>query len=100
MGYSTTYSLDIQFPKNLTDVEKHNLELDIIEKLENSDDLGFGYVLIGIYESSQLWKWYECETEMKEFSKLFKYVIFIIKGEGEQNDEIWYRYFKNGKMKK
>lgn len=43
-------------------------------------------------------KWYDCEKDMKEYSKNHPNVVFCIDGVGEENGDIWKAYFKNGKM--
>lgn len=42
-------------------------------------------------------KWYEHETEMREFSKKYPDTVFTLKGEGEEAGDIWKKYFQNGK---
>lgn len=42
-------------------------------------------------------KWYDCEDDMKEFSKLFPQTVIIIEGEGEEKYDLWRTYFLNGK---
>ncbi|EKT4500965.1 hypothetical protein JE943_000947 [Flavobacterium psychrophilum] len=43
-------------------------------------------------------KWYDCEKDMKEYSKNHPNVVFCINGEGEESGDIWKAYFQNGKM--
>ena len=43
-------------------------------------------------------KWYDCEKDMKIYSKNHPNVVFGIKGEGEESGDIWKAYFQNGKM--
>ena len=42
-------------------------------------------------------KWYECIEDMKTVSAQFPDIIIKIHGEGEDNDDLWNAYFKNGK---
>lgn len=43
-------------------------------------------------------KWYEVDEHMMEFSQLYPDYIFIIEGEGEESDDRWRAYYRNGKM--
>jgi hypothetical protein len=43
-------------------------------------------------------KWYDCEKDMKAYSKKHPKVLFCIDGEGEESADIWKAYFQNGKM--
>ena len=43
-------------------------------------------------------KWYECEKDMKEYSKKYPDIVFTVYGEGEESGDIWNSHFKNGKM--
>lgn len=43
-------------------------------------------------------KWYDHEKHMKELSKIYADITFLLEGEGEESGDIWRKYFKNGKM--
>ena len=42
-------------------------------------------------------KWYDFVVDMKKFSRAFPKTVFKLHGEGEQNDDLWDAYFKDGK---
>lgn len=42
-------------------------------------------------------KWYEHNEEMIELSKQFPETVFCLYGNGEENGDTWYQYYKNGK---
>ena len=42
-------------------------------------------------------KWYDWEDDMKTFSLLYPDYTFIIEGDGEESDDKWRAYIKNGK---
>lgn len=43
-------------------------------------------------------KWNDNEDDMRLLSKEFPDVLFKLHGEGEDNEDIWDKYFMNGKM--
>lgn len=45
-------------------------------------------------------KWYDCESHMCELSKLFPSTVFIVYGDGEEEDDHWKAAFCNGDMKR
>lgn len=90
MGYYTSYYLDI-----------HEGELPIHNILENvtEDDFEFlGYAIDEDGDSLDSTKWYEHEADMREFSRRFPDYVFKLHGEGEESGDVWYKYFKNGRM--
>lgn len=43
-------------------------------------------------------KWYDHKEQMLELSKQFPDTLFELHGIGEENEDVWNKYFKNGKM--
>lgn len=87
MGYYTNYSLE-------TDSQENK---NIIEEFREID--GNAKYAIDANGDCQEWtKWYDHEEDLKNFSKNYPDVIFILSGEGEESGDIWKKYFKNGKM--
>lgn len=64
-----------------------------------------GFDLCGSQECSDtIWfssmeglKWYDEESDMKEFSKRFPGATFVVEGTGEEQGDIWVHEYKNGK---
>lgn len=90
MGYLTNYKLKT--------VKSETAIQDILMTIpdEEFDDIFYGLERDGrTYDSV---KWYQHEKDMKELSEKFPDVVFELSGEGEENGDIWKKYFKNGKM--
>lgn len=43
-------------------------------------------------------KWYDHEAAMKEVSLDYPGVLFELEGRGEERDDVWIKYFLDGKM--
>ncbi|MEK5036244.1 hypothetical protein MKY96_32865 [Paenibacillus sp. FSL R7-0302] len=83
MGYSTNFEWSIV----------HNVPVEIYRTIEDYiEESDFGYAFHDSYN------WYDHEANMKDLSKAFPDVVFELHGEGEDNEDMWYKYFKNGKM--
>jgi hypothetical protein len=94
MGYYTTFTLKITSPKTSTLTEEtiiHNFrEQYECAKYALSED---GYPI-------EPCKWYECESELKAFSKSYPEHLFLLVGEGEESGDLWKLYVKNGKCQR
>lgn len=107
MGYVTDYTL--------TTHQKIKIA-DFVEKVK---EIGFDYVFSEEIEyleldvkdnpnceqtleiaSTESYKWYENEDDMKELSKAFPDIVFMLHGEGEEQGDLWLSYHKNGKVQR
>lgn len=82
MGYDTNYSLNVLSG----DDYKTDYENEIISSTNYID----------LFEVDV--KWYDWEKDMRKYSKKHPETVFELIGEGEDNDDLWKAYFKNGKM--
>lgn len=82
MGYYTRHELEI--------VSGNDFVTDYEQEITDSTD----YSSLFDYEI----KWYDCEEDMKAYSKNHTNVVFCINGKGEESGDIWKAYFQNGKM--
>jgi hypothetical protein len=90
MGYSTNFYLEVK-----------DGELGISEILQSLNEDEFDDLFWAIDEDGDTRdeaKWYNHEKDMVRLSLKFPDVVFELRGEGEENDDMWYKYFKNGKM--
>ena len=83
MGYLTYHKLEI--------IGDANPEIDYEEEIGICSEYGNS----PFYQHV---KWYEYENDMRSFSKKYPDLIFVVTGEGEDNDDIWKAYFKDGLM--
>ena len=99
MAYYTWYSISVknedEFPiekqkeASLQLAEKFDWRKDYEKDIENSFD-PFDWV------SGDSMKWYEWEKDMIELSQNFPEAIFVVYGEGEDRDDTWRAFFKDG----
>lgn len=89
MGYYTAYSLNV--------IDKGTADLDAIAYNVEAWNLPDYY---RYDEDNFQWyaKWYEHEEDMKELSLKFPDTLFDLFGDGEDTEDYWHKYFKNGKM--
>jgi len=91
MGYRTYHTLDV-FDEELKYLEKAKEEHELqISRFVEGDDCDYS-----LFEDEE--KWYSCEEDMKRYSKLYPEFIFKISGVGEEHDDLWEMYCKNGKL--
>jgi hypothetical protein len=84
MGYSTYYKLEIH--------DDQGRYLDINEVKEALIDR----VDYNPFEDSC--KWYNHEEDVKWLSKKYGGTVFLLSGEGDDNEDMWRKYFLDGKM--
>lgn len=83
MGYLTQFNLKVIG------------QTDIAHEEEISDQYYDGWP---VFEESS--KWYTYQEDMKEYSIQYPELLFRLEGWGEDRDDMWVCYFKNGKMQK
>jgi hypothetical protein len=94
MGYYTNYNLNA-YDKDGNEDDKTLRSILSIDRKKNPKGSELFYV---IYEGGISSKWYSHEDDLKEISSKFPSTLFILKGEGETNSDMWIKYFRNGKM--
>jgi hypothetical protein len=56
------------------------------------------YEILKSYCDGSEVKWYSHETDMRVISKAFPQFTFALSGCGEENSDIWIKWFNNGKV--
>lgn len=79
MGYYTLFQLEIEDGVMTYD--------EYMDELEN---------FTGIYISDDCYKWYDHDDDMVQFSLNHPNVLFILTGYGEDREDIWRSYYRNG----
>jgi hypothetical protein len=100
MGYSTYHKLST---KGATELQNEKLLKMFEDEIDDySKDWDWTVAEFNEAEIGEASKWYESDQDMKELSSREEYkdVLFILEGEGEDNDDIWIAYYKNGKVQK
>ena len=82
MGYQTNFELSV--------------DADIHEAVEAAilEVSGYRFECGTLYEA----KWYDHDEDMRAVSRRFPDRLITMYGQGEDHDDLWYAYFKNGKM--
>ena len=97
MGYYTSYYLTASvesndgkpFPEKLiSEIDKMNVF--------SEHDFDYGNNEKSWYAPEE--KWYDWEKDMLKLSVKFPEVFFELTGDGEESDDYWKAYFKNGMM--
>jgi hypothetical protein len=86
MGYYTSYTLKVK-----------EGDPGLIEVFRE-DNTYAPHALYSDGSTSDKCTWYEHEEDLKTFSELHPNTVFELHGISEDGDNIWYKYFKNGKM--
>jgi hypothetical protein len=112
MGYYTSYSLGIVVDANaslLGDSRRVEIMKHILE-MAKDDNYYWGIFAGSIEEelahsskydqwsAEESHKWYEYDQDMKALSLKFQDVIFMLHGEGEDEDDKWNKYYLNGRV--
>lgn len=105
MGYYTHYTLEVRKIKDKNEYEA------IIEELKEDHIYGDSSLFgeSGVFSDSEYSfheatfysdeevKWYDHTSDMERISLVFPNVIFMLHGEGEDRDDMWNKFYYNGK---
>lgn len=99
MGYYTDFTLKIQ--RDGIELSNNEIEELFFSKRKIKLDIVYFDNLMDFWEqlsSTFNCKWYEYSSDMKNISKLFPELLFILTGKGEEPGDNWAEYHQNGKF--
>lgn len=92
MGYYTRYALKFEHING--DPVSIWLEIKILK-----EDTSYGNDWLSrVTDGSEPMKWYDNEVDMKAVSAKYPDVLFTLTGYGDEQDDIWRKYFMGGKV--
>lgn len=102
MGYYTDYTLSIFGTKKdeagvirMTDQIPHDLEEQIDAEVEKMNIFSDGNIQDAYTANTT---WYDHEVDMRLLSEKFPSIVFWLSGVGEGYEDLWQKYFLNGRM--
>ena len=118
MGYYTYYELSIdnsqvkgQFEKKkqseIEEIQQSNISDELKKRLINDVEKMYetsivtqndvvNFLTFNPFDGQR--KWYEHTEHMCRVSKEYSNVLFILTGNGEEPEDMWVKYFMNGKV--
>lgn len=101
MGYYVRFALDVMDNQQLRSAAPARVRCqgheEIVRQLhEESEDARSAFKENG--RPIEPLKWYDHEEDLKAFSLKHPNLLFKLSGEGEEAEDLWDKYFQNGKM--
>jgi len=107
MSYYTRYSLRIQ-PFNVPNTPKDSPYVEFTPSVPHPRDIyeqlaeeliPYEDAYYGLTNNERAC-WYEHEKDIATFSLKYPNHLFILTGQGEEDDDLWTKYFFNGRVQK
>ena len=94
MSYLTHYKLEVlSLDGDPVDVVSGGSLFNSLLELALKKHIGMLDLFLGGTDT-----WYAHESDIRQISDKFAFVLFKLSGEGESNGDIWAKYFRGGKM--
>ena len=97
MGYYTKFELNI-LPWPNEDKERE-IKANIIARMDSIDINEVDTRDIEWFLKDEM-KWYSHKEDMLEVSKLFPDTLLVLRGEGEDHNDLWNEYYCDGEMER
>lgn len=92
MGYYTRYELEI-FKCEGNNVDE--ITEQTVDKLDEKNIINYALdENLCTYDEA---KWYDHDEDMRKISSEIRDVVYKLHGEGEENGDVWDKYYLNGK---
>lgn len=104
MGYYTDYTLSVYStcdyevpagPMKMSDKISPIMEQSISEEIDKLNVFSDGDIKDSYYTNA---KWYDHEDDMRILSAKFPGFVFWLSGQGESQEDLWQKFFVNGRM--
>ena len=95
MGYRTRFELDLT---NTQPEDKLDLRAILGTLRETNEEAEYALTEDGETENES--KWYDHEKDLRAFSLDHPTVLFELSGMGEEQPDLWKKYFLNGRVQK
>lgn len=96
MGYYTWYDLQVENAREISGQELARASAALRKAVFEEDDNEEGSCPFD-WVSYDSMKWYDYEQDMLALSTQFPDMLFCLYGNGEDSDDIWREFFRNGK---
>lgn len=101
MGYHTLHELRVRKPGKDQTWSQEEID-ELINALTEKEIMG--YALTDVFQEIPLCicgneevKWYDHDIDMIKISNQFPDYTFQLHGDGEEPDDVWFSYYKDGK---
>lgn len=104
MGYYTKFELDIKGAGErwVTGVDENGIKTRVNIGVDH-DEITRELLTLAGYDSlfdDDTHKWYEHDNNMREISRKYPDILFVLSGEGEESGDLWRCYYKAGKAQR
>lgn len=98
MGYYTQYTLEaknVKTPEEFDVIRNHLADLELIDYAFD-DGTYYDSEEYAIFSPWEEAKWYDHDDDMRRLSKKLPHVVFMLEGDGEDSEDRWRTYYKDG----